>query len=104
MFEWLRQEIETIKTKRFHIVEGAPDTALRAAIEGSEVPLPRSYKEFVFQFGKARLYRQLSYYVVGVLAPPVKEQSWHKEELYCIGHYQSSSAYFKAALLRGEEE
>ena len=56
MFDWLEKEIGTINTRRFHVVEGPADAALRAAIEGNEVPLPRSYKEFVFRFGQAKLY------------------------------------------------
>jgi hypothetical protein len=106
MFEWLEKEIGKIKTRRFHVVEGPADAALRAAIEGFEVPLPRSYKEFVRRFGKAKFYRGGSgtYYQLGVWAPPMKEQSWKGGDLYDIGHYQSDSAYFKGSLLRGEDE
>jgi hypothetical protein len=106
MFEWLEQEIGKIKTRRFHVVGGLADDALRAAIEGFEVPLPRSYKQFILRFGKAKLYQGQAgkYYLVGVRFPPLKEQSWKGEELYGIGHYQSESAYFKSALLRGEDE
>ena len=89
MFEWLEQEIGKIKTPRFHVVKGPADADLRAAIEGIEVPLPRSYKEFVRRFGNARLFRRDSGCLVGVWVPPIKEQSWKGEDLYGMGHYQS---------------
>jgi hypothetical protein len=104
MFDWLEQEIRTIRTRRFHVVDGAADPALRAAVEGSEAPVPQSYKEFILQFGNAKLYKKHGYYIVGVLAGPVEEQSPDGENLYRIGHYQSSNAYFKSMPLRGEEE
>jgi len=104
MFDWLEQEIGTIKTRRFHVVEGPADAALRAAIEGSEVPLPRSYKEFVFRFGQAKLYKQLDYYLLSVMARPAEQRTEAGETIYCFGHFQSSHVYFKASLLRGEEE
>jgi hypothetical protein len=104
MFEWLEQEIGTIKTRRFHVIEGPADPALQPEIEESKIPLPRSYKEFVRRFGNAKLYREGNGYLVGVWAPLIKEQSSQGEELYGIGHYQSSTAYFKASRLRGEEE
>lgn len=104
MFDWLDQEIEAIKTRRFHVVDGPADASLRMAVEGSGAPLPRSYKEFVLRFGNAKLYKKHGYYIVGVLAAPVEEQSPDGESLYRIGHYQSSNAYFKGSHLRGEEE
>jgi hypothetical protein len=104
MFDWLELELSTIKTRRFHVVDGVADPALRAAVEESEAPVPVSYKDFVLRFGNAKLYKKHGYYIVGVLAGPVEEQSRDGESLYRIGHYQSSNAYFKASLLRGEEE
>jgi hypothetical protein len=104
MFEWLAQEIDKIKTRRFHVVGGPADDALKAAIEGFEAPLPRSYKEFARRFGNARLFRRDLACRLGVWVPPMKEQSWNGEDLYGIGHYQSESAYLKASLLRGDYE
>jgi hypothetical protein len=104
MFDWLEQELKTIKTRRFHVVDGPAVAALRAAVEESEASVPRAYKEFVLRFGNAKLYKRLDYYLVGVLAAPVEEQTSDGEKLYRVGHHQSSNAYFKAALLRGEEE
>src|SRR5262245_61589443 len=104
MFEWLEHEIAKIKTRRFHVVGGPADAALRAAIEGFEVPLPHSYKEFVRRFGSARLFREGLGCLAGVWVPPIKEQPSKGEDLYGIGHYQSESAYFKSSLLREEDE
>lgn len=104
MYDWLQQEIQTIKTRRFHVVDGPADAALREAVESSDAPIPRSYKEFVLRFGNAKLYRELDYYIVGVLASPRTEQSDSGDESYRIGHYQSSDAYFRVALLRGDDE
>lgn len=104
MFEWLEQELGTIKTRRFHVVDGPAAATLRAAVEESDAPIPRSYKEFVLRFGDVKLYRRLDYYLVGVLAAPVEELTQDGEKLYRVGHYQSANAYFKAALLHGEEE
>jgi hypothetical protein len=107
MFEWLQQEIGKIKTRRFHVVEGPADAALRAAIEGFEVPLPRSYKEFVLRFGHAKLFRSRAgegYNLIVYRPPPDKEQSWKGEDLYVIGHYADEDAYFKGPHLHGEDE
>jgi hypothetical protein len=103
MFDWLATEIEMIKTRRFHVTTGPADIPLLAAIEASDAPLPHTYKEFVRRFGGAKLYRQGLGYLVGVWVPPKREQSWQGEQLYGIGHYQSSTAYFKGSFLRGEE-
>jgi hypothetical protein len=57
MYEWLEREIATIKTPRFHEVDGPVDDAMRDAIVRSKLNLPKSYREFVLKFGNARLYR-----------------------------------------------
>jgi hypothetical protein len=105
MFDWLDQEIKTIKTRRFHVVDGPADPVLRAAVESSEAPIPASYKEFVLRFGNATLYRKLSYYLIGVLASPRVETHKKRGELYYrIGHYDGSDAWFKASDLSGGNE
>src|SRR5436309_1426593 len=105
MFDWLAQEISAIKTRGFHVVDGPADPSLGAAIEKSGALVPRSYKEFVLRFGNAKLYKRLDYYKVGVLASPHEETDAQTGETYFrIGHRDSSSAYFKTSLLRGEEE
>lgn len=105
MFEWLDEEVNRIKTPKFHIIDGPADGALREAIEKVALPLPRAYKEFVLRFGNAKLYRELDYHKLGVLASP-REETYEKtgEIFYRFGHYDSSSAYFKGSLLHGEDE
>jgi hypothetical protein len=105
MFEWLEKEIADIKTRKFHIVDGPADETLRQAVENCDLPIPRSYKEFVLRFGNAKLYRKLSYYKVGVLASPREERYKEGGEVFHrVGHYDSNSAYFKDSLLREGEE
>jgi hypothetical protein len=104
MFAFLSQELETIKTRRFHIVDGPADASLKAVIEACDVPFPRSYKDFVVRFGNAKLYRQAGGYIVGVLCSPVEGKSDDGDTFYVLGHYQSSRAYFKATLLAEGEE
>lgn len=105
MFEWLEKEIVDIKTRKFHIVAGPADETLRQAIQNCDLPLPRSYKDFVLRFGNAKLYRELGGYKVGVLASPREERDKEGGEIfYSFGHYDSNSAYFKDSLLRRGEE
>lgn len=105
MFDWLEQEIGVVKTRRFHVVDGPAHSSLRMAVEGSGTPLPRSYKEFVLRFGNAKLYRELNYYKVGVSASPKEVlDKATGEPLYLIGHFDSTFAFFKKALLNSEEE
>jgi len=105
MFEWLETEIASIKTRKFHVVDGPADEALRQAVAKCDLPIPRSYKEFVLRFGNARFYRELSYYKVGVLACP-KEERYKEdgESFYRFGHNDSNGAYFKQSLFREGEE
>lgn len=104
MFEWLENEIREIKTAKFHIVDGPADIALKNAVEKCEVPIPKSYREFVIRFGNAKLYRELNYYKVGVLASLRDEVSKGGESYYRFGHYDSNSAYFKESELQSGEE
>jgi hypothetical protein len=105
MFEWLEKEINEIKTRHFHVVDGPAGDVLREAVERSELALPRSYKEFVLRFGNAKLYKQLSYYIVGILASPIEEISKETgETFHRFGHYQADSAYFKLSLMHRDLE
>jgi hypothetical protein len=103
MFQWLEQEIKTIRTGEFHVVDGPASDSLRAITEGSGGRLPKSYEQFVLRFGNAKLYRKHGYYIVGVPASPRLECYSDGVEFYRVGHYQSSDAYVRAAL-RGDGE
>jgi hypothetical protein len=104
MFDWLMEEARAVKTRKFYVLDGPASVELRRSLEQSEIRFPRSYKEFVLQFGNAKLYRELSYYIVGVSAHPTEARTADGEDLYCIGHYDSSDAFFKRALLNGVGE
>jgi len=70
MFEWLEQEISAVRTPRFHVVDGPVEAKLRQAVMQSGLLLPPSYREFVLNFGNAKLYRraQSNSYRIGVFA------------------------------------
>jgi len=99
VFDWLVDEIERIKTPKFHLVEGPASDELRQALEESPVAVPPSYKEFVLRFGNAKLYRQGSLYLVQVFAAPREAESDHGEPLLHFGRTDLSLAYFKKSLL-----
>src|SRR5216117_3041048 len=104
MFEWLEQEISEIKTPRFHSVEGAADAKLRAAVVGSSLQLPGSYKEFVLHFGNTKLYRNSrnDSYRIGVLAGPREAALEDGTRVYHIGWHDGASVYVKP--LAGSDE
>ena len=99
MFEFLVAEMARIKTRKFHLVDGAASPELKEAVEKSVLPLPPSYKEFVLRFGNAKLYRQLGYWLVEVYAAPRDAVSSDGESLFQFGRTHTSLAYFKESLL-----
>jgi hypothetical protein len=98
MFEWLEQEISTIKTPRFHVVDGPNDPKLREAVLQSDLPLPPSYKEFVLKFGNAKLYRraQNDSYRIGVFAGPREATLNDGIRIFHLGFHDGASVYVKA--------
>ena len=98
MFEWLEQEIATVKTPGFFVVDGPADKRLREAVLNSPLALPDSYKEFVLRFGNAKLYRQpqTGAYWVGVLASPHEATLPDGQMDYQIGHFDDARAYVRA--------
>jgi hypothetical protein len=105
MFEWLDDEIRLIKTRKFHVIDGPAGQPLREAIQRTDLHVPSSYKEFVLRFGNAKLYKQLDYYKIGVLASPIEEIVQETgDTAYRFGHYDSADAYFTESVShRGEE-
>jgi hypothetical protein len=98
-YQWLVDEMSRIKTRKFHLVDGGPATAeLREAITKSDYPLPPSYKDFVLQFGNAKLYRQVVY-LVQVFAGPISSLTDMGERFIHFGRTDLSLAYFKESLL-----
>jgi hypothetical protein len=103
MFQWLAEEMSKIRTRKFHCVDGPASPELKNAVEISALLLPPPYKEFVLQFGNAKLYRRVtSYsdnYLVEVYAGPREAVGMHGEALFQFGRTDTSLAYFKESLL-----
>jgi len=96
MFEWLEQEIASIKTPRFHVVDGPADSKLREAVAESGPILPPSYKAFVLRFGNARLYRNSrAGYHIGIFAGPRASTAPDGTQILDIGFNGGASVYFK---------
>lgn len=94
-YDWLKAEIDTIRTKKFHVVEALAESELLGVL--NDLKLPLDYKDFVREFGRAKLYRQGSWYRVGVVAPPSSEAlSTGAEALLLIGHFDDARSYFKS--------
>lgn len=104
MFKWLNDEMDRIKTRKFHIVDGLLSDEQRELVEQSDLPVPPSYKEFVIQFGGAQLYRQGSIYLVQVFNVPTNYRSDDGHVLLHFGRTDIALAYFRESLLvLGEE-
>src|SRR6266545_7942939 len=97
MFEWLEQEISSIKTPRFHVVDGPADAKLREAVTGSGVPMSPEYKEFVLKFGNAKLYRNArnDSYQIGVFAGLREAVLDNGTRIYHVGMHDGASVYVK---------
>lgn len=99
MFESLVEEIEGIKTHKFHLIEGPASPDLREVISKAVLPLPPSYTNFVLRFGNAKLYRRTNYYLIEIYAGPREAATPSGEPLIGFGRTHSSLAYFKTSLL-----
>lgn len=97
MFEWLEQEIATIKTPRFHMVEGPVGARFHEAVVRSDRQVPSSYKEFVLKFGNTKLYRmsQSNSYRIGVFAAPRETVLGDGTCVYHLGFHDGASVYVK---------
>jgi hypothetical protein len=104
MYEWLDDEIRTIKTRGFHVVDGPVSGEHPSQANAPQPKFPPSYREFVSRFGGAKLYKQGSSYALGVLAAPKAAQSARGEPLYCIGHHDDALAYLRGSQLMEDHE
>src|SRR5271163_4247171 len=97
MFEWLEQEISSIKTPRFHAVDGPADAKLREAVIESDLPMPSGYRDFVLKFGNAKLYRiaRNDSYRIGVFAGPREAVLDDGRRIYHLGFHDDASVYVK---------
>jgi hypothetical protein len=103
MYEWLEMEISQIKTPKFHVIEGPRSAEAEDTIKEIGLLLPPSHRLFLSKFGGAKLYRELDYYLLGVLASPWEGKDSDGEPIACIGHYDDANVYFKLPLSEGEE-
>lgn len=99
MFNWLTDEMASVKTNKFYVVDGPLSDEQRELFEQAALPFPPSYKEFVNQFGNAKLYRQGAVYLVQVFAVPERAQSERGEPLLYFGRTDLALAYFNESLL-----
>lgn len=104
MFDWLQKEIASINTPKFHLVDGPLAHEQAEMVRSAALDVPPSYKDFVIQFGNAKLYRQGSVYLVQVYAVPDEAESREGEPLVHFGRTDLGLAYFKESrLVAGQE-
>jgi hypothetical protein len=104
MFDWLTEEMRTIKNRKFHVVDGTVSDEMKELIEKADMPVPLSYKEFIIRFGKANLYWDGTEYRVRVFGYPKEAISSDGETLRYFGRTDLALAYFKDGLfVEGEE-
>lgn len=74
-YDWLKQETDSIRLKKFFTFEPRPVSDLDL-FEARYGPLPSDYREFVQQFGQARLFRHQSspWHCLSIFAPPIAQQ------------------------------
>lgn len=95
MYEWLEHEMSTIKTPRFHVIDG-PDAELQEAVVQSSLPLPTSYKEFVLKYGNVKLYRRSrDGYYLRIFASPRKSALIDGSLIYYIAAHDGANVYIK---------
>ena len=104
MFEWLEQEILMVKTPRFHVIDGPIESALKKKMLVSDLPLPLSYRQFVIEFGNAKLYHRAANdgYRIGVFGEPREARLRDGVYIYHLGFHDGASVYVKPE--PGEDE
>jgi hypothetical protein len=93
VFDSFGEELKTIRTNRFHVLTPITQHEIEAVRE-KWPDLPSDYIGFLAEFGNARLYKELSYYIIGVYLVN-KPTDFADEEFLLIGHYDSDSVYFR---------
>lgn len=100
MYQWLEQELESVKTRKFFIVHGRSGEGPEAPTQ----PLPESYRRFLRMFGKARFFRDGSgCYAMGVVDRP-DLQILRGERYWRVGWYQEQSVLLKELPLTEQRE
>lgn len=104
LYDWLRLEMQRIRTPQFHVVAGPPDPAIIRQAAEARGGLPPSFRQFAMEFGDAKLYRTGAAYLIGVHAVPLAAAGSNGEGLRCIGHYDDRLAYFLEKSLLPDKE
>jgi len=104
MFEWLVHEMAKVKTGKFYLVDGPLRAENGERLARSDLPLPASYKNFILQFGNAKLYRIGDLYRVQVWSNPRADRTEKGEPRLCFGRTEDTIAYFKERLLFPDQE
>lgn len=94
MYDWLSEEINIIKTRRFHLIH------LTSIVESEkfvdEASLPPSYLAFIRKFGHSKLYRSGTQYIIHVLDMPQIDLEWDGKLYARFGATAVlTNAYFK---------
>ena len=102
MYEWLEEEIKTVKTNKFFLLhQSMPERNDRQSI--SDYPLPPTFRLFVEKFGSAKLFRELSYYKIAVFDYFIP--CYVDDELFLqFGFFDGENVYFRERDFRANKE
>ena len=96
MFEWLDEELATIHTPRFHLVDRAIKHNAQLRLALSTLQLPKSYKNFALRFGNAQLYRRSRIgYCVGLFINPGEETLTDGTSAFHIGYHDGAQVFLE---------
>jgi hypothetical protein len=94
MYDWFEQMLTEVRTPRFFAVDGPAQADLRAAIASDELGLPDSYKQFVLQFGGAKLFHRGNGYLIEVFGGPRRIRVEGIGNLIQFGRTDLAPSYF----------
>lgn len=97
MFDWLREELRTIKNRKFHLVPAPAESRPRAPQTDWPKPPPEPYRRFLAEFGAVLLYRELDYWLIRVWERPFIHVDRKRREFLEFGGYDSGRACFRTA-------
>jgi hypothetical protein len=94
MFEWLRDELRTIRSRKFHIPGDGGVYRWEQPVDWPVTP-PESYRNFIAEFGPVKLYRWLSLWMVRVYDLPVIIDDPKRGRFLKFGGYEPGDACFR---------
>jgi hypothetical protein len=102
MYDLLHKEIEGMRSRNFHMFEPVTAEELRLSVNSETLEVPQSYRRFLTEFGRARLYADAR----DVPKVAVYRLSLHRQirlsttDSYIeFGYFGINSAYFRKVLL-----